>query len=321
MKQAFLKGMAGALTLTLLAAGCGQGSASSSASSGGEEAAFTLEDIRKNNTVEAALSRHSAFSYQQDTYLGEDSQPVSSTMGQYRREGGKLQFYAAFHDRDGGVAYQQGYADDTYPGALYETSNSGEKYLTLYPQGEYEAALSALWSPAAVTEEGEQETLDSCTLQDGVVVVTSTTTYRQEAEYYERNLYYLEPDTGLLLYQETTSYTLSQGQSVPDVPYGQDTAPVMSVTKTTVTYDDPFTQEADPHGEILDENGCRLTLTVAPQGAEEVLQYPVAQGTHIFFQSQEGAALYLDEDLSQDVTDEDLTADGPRMELFAVPGE
>ena len=87
--------------------------------------------------------------------------------------------------------------------------------------------------------------------QDGTLVITTTTTYRQEAELYARNLYYVDPETGALLYAESTSYSLPLGESVPQADYGMDTNEVMAVQKTTITYDTPISFDLLPHEQIL----------------------------------------------------------------------
>ncbi len=318
MKRLFAAMLPFALTLTLLA-GCGGGTAGGAGSSsaarpeqsaqeqGSGIPAYTPAEIRENNRAETLLTHHSALTYTRTFADGEGN--VSGTVcEQFTLSGGFLQTSSAYADETGTVIYsQQGYADNTYPGATYGLSSDGGRYMTLYPNDETYESLCDTW--LAVDEDGMTETVTGTSEQDGAVIVTARTDYRDEADVYEITLYYVDPETDDLLYMEATSYN-TQDDSVA------------AVVQTQISYDDPVTFEDKPFETVItDSDYCEVSLIVDPQQDDMTVSwYPVAHGTQLSFAPISDYTLYADEELTQEI-DASLGIDisGEVCNIFAVP--
>ena len=180
--------------------------------------------------------------------------------------------------------------------------------MMIFPNNEmYEDSVDT-WL-AAIDEDSMTETVTGTSEQDGAIIVTTRTEYRDEADLYEETLYYIDPKTDDLLYMEVTSYN-TQDDSVA------------AVVKTEISYDAPVTFEAKPFETIIaDQDYCEVNLIVNPQQDDmTVCWYPVAHGTQLTFVPFSDYTLYSDEDLTQ-VIDVSLGIDisGKVCNIFAVP--
>lgn len=284
------------------------------------KATYDLAELVSDNNIHHLLETHSSVTGHTETYDGDGTTPLAVTETQYQITDGKVQMISKYvYDADDGdnVSYTEAYADNDYSGALYEIS--GEyKYFTAFPAAYYDTYIDGTWFPGA--GEMSEETVDSVSEQDGMIVITTTTTYRQEAELYARNLYYVDPENGALLYAESTSYSLPIGASIPQADYGMDTNEVMSKQQTTITYDTPISFDLLPHEQILASTDYEeVTFNIDPiSDANEVHWYPIAHGTHILFQRDTSYTIYDDEELTNNVTGAELVSDGEAETYFVT---
>ena len=306
------------LTLTLalaLLAGCGSktNDAANDPQPGNQEEqtnipTYTPTEIRASNSARNLLTHHNTVAYTR-TFTDSEGNISGTVCEQYTMADGLLQTNSAYTDETGNVILsQQGHADSTYAGATYGLSGDGEKYMTLYPNNEmYEDSVDT-WL-AAIDEDSMTETVTGTSEQDGAIIVTTRTEYRDEADLYEETLYYIDPETDDLLYMEVTSYN-TQDDSV------------VAVVKTEISYDAPVTFEAKPFETIIaDQDYCEVNLIVNPQQDDMTAYwYPVAHGTELTFVPFSDYTLYSDEELTQ-VIDASLGIDisGEVCNIFAVP--
>lgn len=284
------------------------------------EATYDLAALTADNNIHHLLETHSSVTGHTETYDGTGDAPLAVKDTQYQRTDGRVQMlskYVYAADNGENASYTEAYADADYSGALYEISGA-DKYFTAFPSAYYDTYIDGTWFPGA--GEMSEETVDSVAEQDGTLVITTTTTYRQETELYARNLYYVDPETGALLYAESTSYSLPLGESVPQADYGMDTNEVMAVQKTTITYDTPISFDLLPHEQILASTDyAEVTFNIAPTtDANEIHWYPIAHGTHIFYQSDTAYTIYDDEELTNDVSGTALISTGEAATYFVT---
>lgn len=359
MKKRWIRPAPLILCAALLLAGCGNGEAPNAAPAdplesagigagtpaetapGGETAPETaapgeeyfgppLEKLRASNTLDAVLEHHTAASYREEAFLGERQElPLSASEGRYYRDVDGYLRVDIIYDSLGEKRYVEGFADQNFAGARYELTDvddvddAGGKSMCIFPSGEYEAFMSALWVGETIAM--ETETPVDCYPQDGRVVVTSLTTYPPPADSYLRTMYILESEHGHLLYRETYTYLLEEGQQIPNVPYGEDDNEVAYVVRTTVSYDElRELGEIAPHEEVIGRHSdyCELSVIEGYGSDEPVVRwYPVAHGTDLLFLSLEEDAyrLYTDAELTREINFlGELDTGGETANLFLV---
>ena len=269
---------------------------------------YTPDEIRENNSVKNVLSRHNTMTYTRTFTDGEGN--VNGTVReQFTMNDGFLQTNSDYTDETGSVVYSnQGYADSTYAGASYGLSSDGTRNMTLYPDNETYESFADLWI-AAADDESVTEAVTDTSEQDGAVIVTTRTDYRDEADLYAVTLYYVDPETDDLLYMEVTSYNTQNDA-------------VVAVTKTEISYDAPATFEAKPFEAIITSSDyCEVSLIVNPQRDDmHVFWYPVAHGTEVGFAPLSDYTLYTDEELTQEIDPTvGIDISGEACNIFAVP--
>lgn len=282
-----------------------------------------LAELRASNALNAVLEEHTAASFQEESFLGDHQDlPVSASEGRcYRDENGFLRM-DILYDSLGEGRRVEGFADQNFAGARYELADVDGKSMCIFPSGEYESFLAALWVGETIGM--ETETPVECYNQDGNVVVITLTTYPAPSDSYLRTMYILESEHGHLLYRETCTYLLEEGQPVPNAPYGEDENELAFVVKTTVSYDELREYDGPvPHEEIIGQHADYCELNVIENYGTDgpaVRWYPVAHGTELLFLSQEdGYRLYTDAELTHEIAYlGELDISGETANLFLV---
>lgn len=329
--------LAVAVGMSMLLAGCSSaGSSSESVSSTveseaaeaaestaetGESVSFTVEDIYVNNALDTLLTNHTSLSVTRERF--EDGADIASATEQtvYTTNGSYIVMSSVYTDEMSGTIYRDIYRDDTYAGALYQVNDAGEKHFTAFPAADYDSTLSSWW----LIENGDEATVtvDSAGMQDDAYVLTTLTTYPESYGAYVRDMYYLDPENGELLYHETMSFLLDAGETVPEVAYGEDQADADTITRAYVTYDSG-TLDNTAREAILAEDGdsCELTVVFNPgQTDSETQQFPVVHDTLVSVTSYYGTTLYSDEACTQEIYSTDIDLSGTSATVYAVPGE
>ena len=319
MKRKLALALALCCTVTALS-GCGGQKTTDTAEKSGAGAenqqveAYTLEQLRTQLGLDTLLGRHKQVGYTEEFYEyrdGEADKTLTTTIkGRYWRESDMLQSDTEYLDENGKLTYtQQEHGDATYAGASYGLSADGTKYMALMLPSEYEQ-LTDRWLSELTNSTGEQ-TVQNTTEQDGKIVVTVRTDYRNESDAYDLALYYIDPQSGDLTGSDVTTYS-----TVNDQP--------MAEVLLTPTYDDSsFKLEAKPFEAITGGTDyCEVSLIANPQQDDmQVCWYPVAHDTQLTFSSLGDVKLYADEELTQALDGTEIDVSGEVRNVFAVRGQ
>lgn len=270
-----------------------------------EQKTYTPDEIGENSSIANLLSHHDTLTYV-NTFIDENGDADTVVRGQYTKNGEFLQLSAVYEDGSGNATYyRQAYADDTYAGAEYAQTPDGQTYMTLYEDNDsYENSVGA-W--LVVQPSSESETVTETSMQDDAVLVTTRKEYRDEADLYEINLYYIDPETNDLLYMESTAYSTQDDSAI-------------STVKTEITYDTPVTFAVSPFETITGSSDyCEVNLVVDPQQDDmKVCWYPVAHGTSVYVTAGEGTKVYGDEGLTQELDPLAIDISGAVCNIFVV---
>lgn len=317
-----------ALCVAALLAGCGTqgGDTNNNDKNAGEPKEISLEQVRADNIPEKLLEDH-------------DTVTVSI---QGTDRDGEVTYTARLQYTDGGdgtilMSSHYNYTANSGPGEeelwsegrgrLYATrmTSDDNASLNIYPipgEGtEYlREMLPQCTDPAAKNAE---ETLDERSEQDGAVLLSTTTRFKDAGGYYYTTLYYADPETGELLAMSVTDY----------IEDGEGGATEMGTTLYNWSYDEPYKTEPYKSGRYLlndvvyatDDTrpACLLTVCLpAEEGGEDwwVNEYHVARGTYVNICCRSGCTLYADAALTQPIDDTvSIDTNGEEMTVYVVP--
>lgn len=317
-----------ALCVAALLAGCGTqgGDTNNNDKNAGEPKEISLEQVRADNIPEKLLEDH-------------DTVTVSI---QGTDRDGEVTYNARLQYTDGGdstilMSSHYNYTANSGPGEeelwsegrgrLYATrmTSDDNASLNIYPipgEGtEYlREMLPQCTDPAAKNAE---ETLDERSEQDGAVLLSTTTRFKDAGGYYYTTLYYADPETGELLAMSVTDY----------IEDGEGGATEMGTTLYNWSYDEPYKTEPYKSGRYLlndvvyatDDTrpACLLTVCLpAEEGGEDwwVNEYHVARGTYVNICCRSGCTLYADAALTQPLDDTlPIDTSGESMTVYVVP--
>lgn len=317
-----------ALCVAALLAGCGMqgGDTNNNDKNAGEPKEISLEQVRADNIPEKLLEDH-------------DTVTVSI---QGTDRDGEVTYNARLQYTDGGdstilMSSHYNYTANSGPGEeelwsegrgrLYATrmTSDDNASLNIYPipgEGtEYlREMLPQCTDPAAKNAE---ETLDERSEQDGAVLLSTTTRFKDAGGYYYTTLYYADPETGELLAMSVTDY----------IEDGEGGATEMGTTLYNWSYDEPYKTEPYKSGRYLlndvvyatDDTrpACLLTVCLpAEEGGEDwwVNEYHVARGTYVNICCRSGCTLYADAALTQPIDDTvSIDTSGEEMTVYVVP--
>ena len=317
-----------ALCVAALLAGCGTqgGDTNNNDKNADEPKEISLEQVRADNIPEKLLEDH-------------DTVTVSI---QGTDRDGEVTYNARLQYTDGGdstilMSSHYSYTANSGPGEdelwsqgrgrLYATrmTSDDNASLNIYPipgEGtEYlREMLPQCTDPAAKNAE---ETLDERSEQDGAVLLSTTTRFKDAGGYYYTTLYYADPETGELLAMSVTDY----------IEDGEGGATEMGTTLYNWSYDEPYKTEPYKSGRYLlndvvyatDDTrpACLLTVCLpAEEGGEDwwVNEYHVARGTYVNICCRSGCTLYADAALTQPIDDTlPIDTSGESMTVYVVP--
>lgn len=317
-----------ALCVAALLAGCGTqgGDTNNNDKNADEPKEISLEQVRADNIPEKLLEDH-------------DTVTVSI---QGTDRDGEVTYNARLQYTDGGdstilMSSHYNYTANSGPGEeelwsegrgrLYATrmTSDDNASLNIYPipgEGtEYlREMLPQCTDPAAKNAE---ETLDERSEQDGAVLLSTTTRFKDAGGYYYTTLYYADPETGELLAMSVTDY----------IEDGEGGATEMGTTLYNWSYDEPYKTEPYKSGRYLlndvvyatDDTrpACLLTVCLpAEEGGEDwwVNEYHVARGTYVNICCRSGCTLYADAALTQPIDDTvSIDTNGEEMTVYVVP--
>ena len=316
------KASIGALCVLSLLAGCAGGSKDDTAENSGQNsedrtAEFSLDRVREVNAPLALLEKHDTVTVSMQGTDGDGNETYTAKLQYTRDADGKLVCWSHYQYTENSGAGQDemwGQAN----GAVYAArmASSGDASLNCYPSGEYESYIQAML-PSASAGNGDEETIDEQSVQDGAIVSSTTTTYTGVEGYFSTTLYYTDPVTDELLAMSVTDYSTDEN--------GEKSA--LGTTLYNWSYDETYAPEHEVLGEVLLPTGaadvCDLTFICAPGAAnEETQEISVKRGTYITFVNSTGCLLYADKELTQMLDDtQSIDTSGESMTVYVVPME
>ena len=318
----------GALCVAALLAGCGTqgGDTNNNDKNAGEPKEISLEQVRADNIPEKLLADHDtvtvsiqgtdrdgevAYTARLQYTDGGDSTILMSSHYSYTANSGPGEDELWSQGR-GGLYATRMTSDDNASLNIYPIPGEGTEYLReMLPQCTDPAAKNA------------EETLDERSEQDGAVLLSTTTRFKDAGGYYYTTLYYADPETGELLAMSVTDYMAD----------GEGGATEMGTTLYNWSYDEPYNQEPYKSGRYLlndvvyatDDTrpACLLTVCLpAEEGGEDwwVNEYHVARGTYVNICCRSGCTLYADAELTQPIDDTvSIDTNGEEMTVYVVP--
>lgn len=317
-----------ALCVAALLAGCGMqgGDTNNNDKNADEPKEISLEQVRADNIPEKLLADHDTVTVNiQGT--DRDGEVTYTARLQYT-DGGDGTILMSSHynyTANSGPGEEELWSEGR--GRLYATrmTSDDNASLNIYPipgEGtEYlREMLPQCTDPAAKNAE---ETLDERSEQDGAVLLSTTTRFKDAGGYYYTTLYYADPETGELLAMSVTDY----------IEDGEGGATEMGTTLYNWSYDEPYNQEPYKSGRYLlndvvyatDDTrpACLLTVCLpAEEGGEDwwVNEYHVARGTYVNICCRSGCTLYADAALTKPIDDTvSIDTNGEEMTVYVVP--
>lgn len=318
----------GALCVAALLAGCGMqgGDTNNNDKNADEPKKISLEQVRADNIPEKLLEDHDtvtvsiqgtdrdgevAYTARLQYTDGGDSTILMSSHYSYTANSGPGEDELWSQGR-GGLYATRMTSDDNASLNIYPIPGEGTEYLReMLPQCTDPAAKNA------------EETLDERSEQDGAVLLSTTTRFKDAGGYYYTTLYYADPETGELLAMSVTDY----------IEDGEGGATEMGTTLYNWSYDEPYKTEPYKSGRYLlndvvyatDDTrpACLLTVCLpAEEGGEDwwVNEYHVARGTYVNIYCRSGCTLYADAALTQPIDDTvSIDTNGEEMTVYVVP--
>ena len=317
-----------ALCVAALLAGCGTqgGDTNNNDKNAGEPKEISLEQVHADNIPEKLLEDHDTVTV---SIQGTDRDgEVTYTARLQYTDGGDGTILMSSHynyTANSGPGEEELWSEGS--GRLYATrmTSDDNASLNIYPipgEGtEYlREMLPQCTDPAAKNAE---ETLDERSEQDGVVLLSTTTRFKDAGGYYYTTLYYADPETGELLAMSVTDYMADD----------EGGATEMGTTLYNWSYDEPYKTEPYKSGRYLlndvvyatDDTrpACLLTVCLpAEEGGEDwwVNEYHVARGTYVNICCRSGCTLYADAALTQPIDDTvSIDTNGEEMTVYVVP--
>lgn len=313
-----------ALCAASLLAGCG-GDCGLSDDDSADEPQITVEQLRAANDPRSLLEKHDTVTV---TVQESDQNDAVTYTAKFQYTRGVEDVLAWYHCRytensTSGKAELWGQANGAMDAARMESDSTEDLSLSIYLEGKYEQYVLDMIPRCPALEEDVEQSVDSCSEQDGAVLLSTTTRFKDAGGYYYTTLYYADPETGELLAMSVTDY----------IEDGEGGATEMGTTLYNWSYNEPYKTEPYKSGRYLlndvvyatDDTrpACLLTVCLpAEEGSEDwwVNEYHVARGTYVNICCRSGCTLYADAALTQPIDDTvSIDTNGEEMTVYVVP--
>ena len=307
-----------ALAAALLLAGCG-GDYGLSDDDSADEPQITLEQIRAANDPRSLLEKHGAVTV---TVQESDQNDAVTYTAKFQYTRGVEDVLAWYHCRytensTSGKSELWSEANGTMDAARMESDSTEDLSLSIYLEGKYEQYVLDMIPRCPALEEDVEQTVDSCSEQDGELLLSVTARYlASDGDYYTVH-YRVDPATNEVLEASVTDYIKKESGEVSK----------LHTTLYRWSYDEPYQAERNVMNEVLfstdsKEDVCDLT-TFYPVEEEEngwaMTLYRVAHGTRILFLD---LAFYADRELTEPIDFYDgVDTSGESATVYIVPLE
>ena len=218
-------------------------------------------------------------------------------------------------------------ANGTMDAARMESDSTEDLSLSIYLEGMYEQYVLDTIPRCPALEEDVEQTVDSCSEQDGELLLSVTARYLSSDGDYYTALYRVDPATNEVLEASVTDYIKKESGEVSK----------LHTTRYRWSYDEPYQAERNVMNEVLfstdsTEDVCDLTYFYPAPGSEKgwdvgengwsVSEIRVAHGTRILFLDSADLALYVDRELTKPIDFYDgVDTSGESATVYIVPLE
>ena len=310
-----------ALATALLLAGCG-GDYGLSDDDSADEPQITLEQIRAANDPRSLLEKHGAVTVTVQESDQNDAVTYTAKFQYTRGVGDVLAWYHCRYTENStsGKAELWGQANGAMDAARMESDSTEDLSLSIYLEGKYEQYVLDMIPRCPALEEDVEQSVDSCSEQDGELLLSVTARYLASDGDYYTALYRVDPATNEVLEASVTDYIKKESGEVSK----------LHTTLYRWSYDEPYQAERNVMNEVLfstdsKEDVCDLT-TFYPVEEEEngwaMTLYRVAHGTRILFLDSADLALYADRELTKPIDFYDgIDTSGESATVYIVPLE
>lgn len=309
-----------ALAAALLLAGCG-GDYGLSDDDSADEPQITLEQIRAANDPRSLLEKHGAVTV---TVQESDQNDAVTYTAKFQYTRGVEDVLAWYHCRytensTSGKSKLWSEANGTMDAARMESDSTEDLSLSIYLEGKYEQYVLDMIPRCPALEEDVEQTVDSCSEQDGELLLSVTARYlASDGDYYTVH-YRVDPATNEVLEASVTDYIKKESGEVSK----------LHTTLYRWSYDEPYQAERNVMNEVLfstdsKEDVCDLTTfyPVEEENGWAMTLYRVAHGTRILFLDSVDLAFYADRELTEPIDFYDgVDTSGESATVYIVPLE
>ncbi len=309
-----------ALAAALLLAGCG-GDYGLSDDDSADETQITLEQIRAANDPRSLLEKHGAVTV---TVQESDQNDAVTYTAKFQYTRGVEDVLAWYHCRytensTSGKSELWSEANGTMDAARMESDSTEDLSLSIYLEGKYEQYVLDMIPRCPALEEDVEQTVDSCSEQDGELLLSVTARYlASDGDYYTVH-YRVDPATNEVLEASVTDYIKKESGEVSK----------LHTTLYRWSYDEPYQAERNVMNEVLfstdsKEDVCDLTTfyPVEEENGWAMTLYRVAHGTRILFLDSVDLAFYADRELTEPIDFYDgVDTSGESATVYIVPLE
>ena len=309
-----------ALATALLLAGCG-GDCGLSDDDSADEPQITLEQIRAANDPRSLLEKHGAVTV---TVQESDQNDAVTYTAKFQYTRGVEDVLAWYHCRytensTSGKSELWSEANGTMDAARMESDSTEDLSLSIYLEGKYEQYVLDMIPRCPALEEDVEQTVDSCSEQDGELLLSVTARYlASDGDYYTVH-YRVDPATNEVLEASVTDYIKKESGEISK----------LHTTLYRWSYDEPYQAERNVMNEVLfstdsKEDVCDLTTfyPVEEENGWAMTLYRVAHGTRILFLDSVDLAFYADRELTEPIDFYDgVDTSGESATVYIVPLE
>ena len=231
-----------ALCAASLLAGCG-GDYGLSDDDSADEPQITLEQIRAANDPRSLLEKHGAVTV---TVQESDQNDAVTYTAKFQYTRGVEDVLAWYHCRytensTSGKSELWSEANGTMDAARMESDSTEDLSLSIYLEGKYEQYVLDMIPRCPALEEDVEQTVDSCSEQDGELLLSVTARYlASDGDYYTVH-YRVDPATNEVLEASVTDYIKKESGEVSK----------LHTTLYRWSYDEPYQAERNVMNEVL----------------------------------------------------------------------
>lgn len=326
--KSWKRAVAVALCAASLLAGCG-GDCGLSDDDSADEPQITVEQLRAANDQRSLLEKHDTVTV---TVQENDQNDAVTRTAKFQYTCVVDEVLAWYHCRytensTSGKAELWGQANGAMDAARMESDSTEDLSLSIYLEGKYEQYVLDMIPRCPALEEDVEQSVDSCSEQDGELLLSVTARYLSSDGDYYTALYRVDPATNEVLEASVTDYIKKESGEVSK----------LHTTRYRWSYDEPYQAERNVMNEVLfstdsTEDVCDLTYFYPAPGSEKgwdvgengwsVSEIRVAHGTRILFLDSVDLAFYADRELTEPIDFYDgVDTSGESATVYIVPLE